>query len=68
MLTDYGMKKEYHRDYNDEIVDEFYEMISDSKRENLKVRTLYLETRMEMILRIHQACIKPFDDIHATFQ
>lgn len=28
VLTDYGMKKEYHKDYDDEIVDEFYEMIS----------------------------------------
>ena len=30
------MKKEYHKDYNDEIVDEFYEMISGEKNENSK--------------------------------
>lgn len=28
VLTDYGMKKEYHKDYGNEIVDEFFELIS----------------------------------------
>ena len=33
VLTDYGMKKEYHKDYNDEIVDEFYEIISGKNKD-----------------------------------
>lgn len=28
VLTDYGLKKEYHKDYNDECVDEIYELVT----------------------------------------
>lgn len=28
ILTDYGIKKEYHKDYNDEVINEFFELIS----------------------------------------
>ncbi len=33
ILTDYGMKKEYHKDYDDEIVDEIFELLTQSKCE-----------------------------------
>jgi uncharacterized metal-binding protein len=34
VLTDYGMKKEYHKDFNDETIDEIFELIY---RENFEV-------------------------------
>lgn len=33
VLTDYGIKKEYHKDYNDEVINEFFELVS---KENCK--------------------------------
>jgi uncharacterized metal-binding protein len=33
ILTNYGMKKEYHKDYDDEIVDEMFELLTGLKYE-----------------------------------
>ena len=33
ILTDFGMKKEYHKDYDDEIVDEIFELLTNVKYE-----------------------------------
>lgn len=34
VLTDYGIKKEYHKDYNDEVINEFFELITSKNCES----------------------------------
>ncbi len=34
ILTDYGMKKEYHKDYDDEMVNEVFELLTNLKYDN----------------------------------